>query len=266
MKFTWKSAWLLITVAALFTDSAPAHGAPQGVAPPKGPPDWIAGGDREPGRPLWVSEQKVKKGEGGFDWSLFTPLEQQLIATALQNYERMRARGQVGRPEDPCAGMGPTFAHYVVERPSIDELIEHSEAIFSGTVEGGKPGLYGSSPTTVYSIRVEKLWKGDGAATPGDIAYLAHPDTAIAVGDAWLCGRSIRHPDRPLANRRVLVFSHKAPGSKYPIYDPIDEELFLETSTGLSAPRHLEEALASTTFDELVDQLTQRLGPPETTP
>lgn len=257
----WLMSGLLLLLVLVTTARAERASRPQS---PERPPDLIASADGD--RPLWVSEQRARSDDGQLDWSLFSPLEQQVMRTSLQNYERRRARGQVGRSGDPCAGAGGMQAHYVVERPSLEQLIVHSEAIFSGRVGSGEPGLAGGSPRAVYTVRVVRVWKGDGAVEPGGTVLLAHPDAAIAVGGAWLCNRSVRHPDRPHPGRRVLVFSHKPPDSAYRIYDPIDEELFLETSHGLSPPLHLVEELSSLTFDELEDRLTDLVGAPETAP
>lgn len=161
-----------------------------------------------------------------------------MLKDAMAYYRKYSAPGLKGDPTDPCRYTDPSYAHYYVPDPTLDDLFKYSEVIFNGTVEGRAQGFYLGHPSTLYRVRVDKVWRGSHAIPIDDIVFVALGDAAIRVGDdTWLCMRSRRFPDHPETGHRILIFSDREPPWP-PIFNPMVEELFFETATSVSLPPH----------------------------
>lgn len=175
--------------------------------------------------PVWISAEEAIGSDRGLVWEHFLPWERDKLASAMEYYRRYVAPGLKGDATDPCRYAGPSYADYYVPDPTLADLDKYSEIIFNGIVEGHAQGFYLGSPSTLYRVRVDRVWRGSYAIPDDHIVYLAIGDAAIHVGEGtWLCSRSRRFPDHPERGRRILIFSDREPPWP-PIFNPMIEEL-----------------------------------------
>lgn len=230
------------------------------------PPDTIRAGDAPDDRLLWIAADRAG-GAAKVDRQLLSGLLPEFdldqLDRQLHSYKGKRRRGRVGPPTDPCAHAGLDQADYFVPHPSIEDLAVHSQAVFSGTVLAGRQGLLRGSPSTLFAVRVEKVWRFDGRVRPGEIVFVGFSFAEIQVDDAWLCSRGLRYPAIPLPGRKLLAFSFRKIDVGVAIYYPIDQELFFETATALSVPWHLTDELKDYSLRQVESELTEILGEPE---
>jgi hypothetical protein len=242
--------WSLV-VFALIGVALEARVQPAPEAPSQGPPERIESSAADRSQPVWVAAGLAIRQGGLPAQDLFTPFELSQLQRMAEVYREQREAGRLGNSSDPCAGARGIEADYYVPEPAIEQLVEYSEVIFSGTVRGGGEGLYKSQPVRLYRVSVDEVWKGEEVLRPGETAFVAFPQAEIRMGDDWLCTRSPRFPDQPKPGKQILVFSHGGPDGGEPIFYPMDVELIFETQTSISVPGHLSAKLSSSRFADL---------------
>ena len=247
-------AWSLVVLYLVPLAVAGAQGPPpvQG-----GPPDRIESGHPERTEPIWVSAERAVRDGQELNLELFTPFDRSQLERRIEVYRQEHQAGRVGSSTDPCLGTRSIFADYHVPEPTIEDLVHYSVIVLSGTVQGGKEGIHRGQPGRLYRVQVEQVWKDQGGnlQSGGDV-FFTFPDAQISLGKDWLCARSPRFPDRPQPGKRVLLFSHQGPLGAQPIFNPMDVELFFETRTSISVPKHLSTELGSPSLADVEDQVS----------
>lgn len=214
--------------------------APASVVQEVPPPDRIESTRPEiQSAPVWVSVDQAIDERGELVRELFVPWRLETLDRTMARYGELRTQqGFQGSPLDPCKDTNHGHYDYIPPDPTLDQLFTHSEVVFNGTVRGRAQGFYLGAPSTLYSVEVDKVWKGSHAIPADDMVFIALPQATIELaGGVRLCNRTKRSPGQPLPGGRILVFSHSEPPWP-PIFNPMDEELFWKTERSLSLPSH----------------------------
>lgn len=240
----------VLAVAGAFLTAA-LEAAPPSAVEEVPPPDRIESTRPEiRSTPVWVSADQAIDDRGELVRKLFEPWNVEELDRGMAIYrEFITQSGLRGGYSDPCADTNHGYYDYTPPDPTLDQLFTHSVIVFNGTVRGRAQGFYLGSPSTLYTVEVDKVWKGTYAIPADDVVFIALPQATIELaGGLRLCSRTKRSPVQPQPGGRILVFAAREP-PWLPIFDTMDEELFFQTDTSLSLPAHFTEEEYPTQLD-----------------
>lgn len=209
--------------------------------------------------PVWVSAEHAIDDGGALVREFFMPWELEALDRAMATYKALSAQGFMGSTFDPCRDASHGYADYTPPDPALDDLFTHSVVVFNGTVQGLAQGFYLGTPSTLYSVEVDKVWKGRHAIPADNTVFVVLPQATIQLGeDVRLCARTARSPSQPAPGERVLIFSFREPPWA-PIFNPMDEEFFFQTDTSVSLPSHFtrERDAVPVDIEEIVTMLEE---------
>jgi hypothetical protein len=179
--------------------------------------------------PAWVAAADAAAAGGGVDWEL-------LGARARRAYDGivdgapvavLQADGtwSAGGPrfDDDVSGVRPDCVYYGPSRVdfhgeppggTVEQLIAHAPAVFTGEVTAVAQGFYLDEPYSLLAVRVEEWLREDPAIEPRRTMLVPYPRARFAVGGTTFCKGDPDFPPAPRAGARVLAFVYQPPADR----------------------------------------------------
>jgi len=202
-------------------------------------PDRLASRYVPEGPPFWLSARAATGPNGDFRWELLDPSDRQMF----QSYIERGSYEEIG-----CIGIERIFTSPLNPPPhhTLEDLVDHSVTIVSGTVVGRKPGFLNGTPGYLLRLKVLDTFKTSAQIGPRDFIYFFYPKGEFEAGGYRFCVVQPELPAVPWLGDRLLIM---------PLYPPLDEsqsilrvrfdQIFIEKASGRFAVARRWESQAA---------------------
>jgi hypothetical protein len=221
------------------------------AVPPLQPaPEILAADAEEPSAPpLWVSAQAAADPGTVLDWDLLGrdgALLRDAVERQRKHLERTKALGaqapELSLRQIQAADCFTTFSRTGVDGgiDRLEDLVEHSRAIFRGVVRSVALGFGRGVPSSLLTVDVEEVLR-DSIPLGKSRIYVDYPVARFAIGPYHFCND--QQGFAPKAGDRILVFVRFGPiGRHRVLLNPTLDRIFFESAeAGLYLPGRLPE-------------------------
>lgn len=218
--------------------------------------------------PIWVSARTALSPSGEVNREYFPEYAENKIRYHLEaGRKSVNEQKKAGKPVDPCGIYVSGTPEYQAPKParSLDDLIEHSKAIYRGRIVGADIGFLDGLPGKLLRVEIERAYRSSADYAAEQPLFLVHPSARVKVQGQLFCTPHRSYD--PKVGDRVLLFGYYpaldpgrsllAPAVEHVIYESAEGKLHIPerlrndgSLTGLASLESLETILR-TRLDEL---------------
>jgi hypothetical protein len=221
-------------------------------------------------KPLWVSAEAAVTKDGEMNYDLFhSPSMRQYREAHAKQYRLTSKENQSDISWEECFQV----ERRVPKPPSIkgrpantlDDLVQHSDAIIEGTIVQVTPGFLVGHQTSLVTVQVSDRLKRSPDFREQEYLYVDYPVAKFTVGGITYCIDNAELPIGPKIGARVLLFPYRKPWDTTGSFLTIEpKQIFIEDLDGkLLEPKALDSSTSlgqEATFSDLLHAVSSRVS------